>query len=49
MSKKELQSNRERTTYRPPVSESLPLLPEGAIAVSNTEDIINDPNKYGWN
>lgn len=49
MYKKELQQNRERTAYRPPVVQVLPLTTEGAIAVSNTEDIIDDPNKYGWN
>ncbi len=49
MYKKELSQNRQRTVYCPPVSETLPLLTEGTIAVSNTEDIIDDPNKYGWN
>lgn len=49
MYKNELLQNRERTTYRPPVAQILPLTTEGALAVSNTEDIINDPNKYGWN
>lgn len=49
MFRKESLQNRERTTYRPPVSQVLPLTTEGAIAVSNTEDIIDDPNKYGWN
>lgn len=49
MYKKEINQNRERTAYRPPVSEILPLMPEGALAESNTEDIIDDPNKYGWN
>ena len=49
MYKKESVFTRERAVYCPPVSQTLPLLPEGSLAVSNTEDIIDDPNKYGWN
>lgn len=49
MFKKDFSQNQGRPAYCPPVSESLPLLTEGPVAVSNTEDIIDDPNKYGWN
>lgn len=49
MYKKELLQSRERTAYRPPVAQILPLTTEGAIAVSNTEDIVQDPNPIGWN
>ena len=49
MNKKESLQTRERSNYCPPVSQTFPMLTEGALAVSNTEDIIDDPNKYGWN
>lgn len=35
--------------YCPPVAEVLSVEAGGPLAQSNTEDIINDPIKYGWN